>query len=76
MGMLYELVHSDKKARAIFTQFECLALQPAAMIEETFKELAKKALKVSPLFADFIDCFDRELMIIVKPKHFSVFERA
>lgn len=75
MGILYELVRRDENARIIFKQFECLALLPADKIEATFVKLAKKALKVSPLFAEFIDYFDREWIKIVKPQHFSVFKR-
>lgn len=75
MGELFELVRKDERAKTIFSQFQCLPLLPSAVIEETFKELAKKALRVSTLFATFIDYFDREWIKIVKPKHFSVFMR-
>lgn len=75
MGELFELVRNDEKVRTIFMQFQCLPLLPADVIEATFKELAKKSLKVSTLFVHFIDYFDREWIKIVKPKHFSVFKR-
>lgn len=74
MGILYELVRRDENARIIFKPFECLALLPDDVIEATFEKLAKKALKISPLFASFIDYFDRERIKIVKPQHFSVFK--
>lgn len=75
MGELFELVRTNENAKNIFTQFQCLALLPADLIEPTFKELAKKALKLSTLFAPFVDYFDREWIKIVKPHHFSVFMR-
>lgn len=75
MGELFELVRTDEKAQTIFLQFQCLPLLPADTIEATFKELAKKSLKVSTLFAKFVVYFDREWIKIVKPIHFSVFMR-
>lgn len=75
MGELFELVRTDDIAMTIFRQFQCLALLPADKIEITFKDLAKKTLKVSPLFSNFIDYFNREWIKIVKPIHFSVFMR-
>lgn len=75
MGELFKLVRQNENAKTILNQFQCLPLLPADLIEETFKELAKKALKVSKLFAAFVDYFDREWIKIVKPKHFSVFKR-
>lgn len=73
MGQLFELVRNQEKVKNIFSQFQCLALLPAAEIEDSFKKLAKKALKETILFANFIDYFDREWIKIVTPKHFSVF---
>lgn len=73
MGELFEVVRNEEKVKTIFSQFQCLALLPAAEIEKCFRELAKKALKETTLFAEFIDYFDREWIKIVKPKHFSIF---
>ncbi|XP_031621917.1 uncharacterized protein LOC116339967 [Contarinia nasturtii] len=75
MGDLFELVRKDEGAKTIFSQFQSLPLLPSTLIESAFKELAKKALRRSPLFANFIDYFNREWIKIVKPKHFSVFMR-
>lgn len=75
LGELFELVRMNDEAKTIFSQFQCLALLPADMIEDAFKKLSKKALKISLLFAQFIDYFDKEWIKIVKPKHFSVFMR-
>lgn len=75
IGDLFQLCREDVKAKEIFSQFQCLPLLPADVIEITFKELAKKALRTSLKFATFVDYFDREWIKIVKPKHFSVFMR-
>lgn len=72
---LFALVRKEEKAKDIFSQFQCLPLLPYAIIESTFKDLAKKALRVSTLFSIFIDYFNREWIKIVKPIHFSVFMR-
>lgn len=76
MGVLFEFVRNNEHAKTIFLQFQCLALLPADVIEDTFKVLAKKALKLSTLFAQFVDYFDKEWIKVVKPKHFSVFMRS
>lgn len=75
MGELFELVRNDENIKSIFAQFQCLPLLPADLIENTFRELAKKALKTTIKFDRFIDYFNREWIKIVKPKHFSVFMR-
>lgn len=75
MSDLYELVRKNDKAKGIFRQFQCLALLPAEMIESSFIELSKEALKCSKLFAPLIDYFYKEWIKIVKPIHFSVFMR-
>lgn len=75
MPELYKLVRSNEKLKSIFRQFQCLALLPHDVIEATFIELSKEALRISDQFAPFIDYFDREWIKIVKPLHFSVFMR-
>lgn len=75
MPELHKLVRSNDKMKSIFRQFQCLALLPHDLIEPTFIELSKEALKLSPLFAPFIDYYYNEWIKIVKPIHFSVFMR-
>lgn len=75
MGELFELVRNNENVKTIFAQFQCLPLLPAHLIENTFRNLAKKALKTTVKFDRFIDYFNREWMKIVTPKHFSVFMR-
>lgn len=75
MVELFKLVRSKQNVYSIFRQFQCLALLPPEKIEGAFLELSREALKVTPLFADFIDYFNREWIGIVKPVHFSVFMR-
>lgn len=75
MQELFQLVRTDGMAKHLFLKFQCLALLPSDMIEDAFKELAKRALRDFALFAPFVDYFDREWIKIVTPHHFSVFMR-
>lgn len=75
MSELFKQVRSNEKLKSIFRQFQCLALLPHDIIETTFIELSKEALKLSDKFAPFIDYFNSEWIKIVKPIHFSVFMR-
>lgn len=72
---LFKLIRSNENAKSIFRQFQCLALLPPGLIESSFHKLVKVALELSILFAPFVDYYNNEWTLIVKPIHFSVFMR-
>lgn len=77
MKDLFELIRKDKNAKLIFRKFQSLALLPADLITDAFVFLLHEALREHNFkeFAPFIAYYKREWLEIVKPVHFSVFDR-
>lgn len=76
MPELFKKIKSDENYKNIFRQFQCLPLLPLEHIPNTFRDLAKEALKLdAELFSPFVQYFNNEWMKIVTPLHFCVYKR-